>query len=209
MSLSYLWSKFFSYIHGTCVIDSIFENDVRINPSCNIVSCNIGRYTYVGAYSQIVRAKIGRYCSISDHVFIGGANHPLNWASTSPVFENVRHSGPKKRFARIVVPQTPFTDIGNDVWIGHNVTIMAGIKICDGAVVGSGAVVTKDVPPYAIVGGVPAIILRYRFSEDTIQTLIDSEWWNLSDQDMSLIASSINNPKEFVKKVFELKYKNN
>lgn len=85
------------------------------------------------------------------------------------MFQNVRHSGPTKRFARLDVPKNQKTIIGNDVWIGHNVTVKQGVTIGHGAVIGSNALVTKDVPPYAIAGGVPAKIIKYRFKEDIIE----------------------------------------
>ena len=72
--------------------------------------------------------------------------------------------------------------IGNDVWIGSNVTILGGITIGHGAIVATGAVVTKDVPPYSVVGGVPAKVIRYRFSEEKIQELLDEKWWEWNDE---------------------------
>ena len=72
-------------------------------------------------------------------------------------------------------------NIGNDVWIGANAMILGGITIGDGAIIGAGAVVTKDIPPYAIVGGIPARIIRYRFPNDVINALLSSQWWNLSE----------------------------
>ena len=94
--------------------------------------------------------------------------------------------------------EQPKTIIGNDVWIGDQCFIKAGVKVGDGAVIGAHAVVTHDVPPYAIVGGVPARVIRYRFDEETINSLLNSEWWNLNDKDLSVFAQYIQN-KEITK----------
>ena len=107
-------------------------------------------------------------------------------------------SGPKKRFAKHEFDGILRTVIGNDVWIGKRAIIKAGVKIGDGAVVGAGAVVTKDVPPYAIVAGVPAKIIKYRFDEDTIAQLLKTKWWNLSDEELEKRAGNITNVHEFL-----------
>lgn len=125
---------------------------------------------------------IGRFCSIACGVkfLFNSANHTLNSLSTYPFplfFEewdldvsNVASSWDNK--GDIV--------IGNDVWIGYEAIIFAGVTIGDGAIIGSRAVVTKDVPPYGIVGGVPAKLIRKRFSEEIISTLLEIRWWNWS-----------------------------
>ena len=91
------------------------------------------------------------------------------------------------------------TEIGNDVWIGEHATIKAGVKIGDGAIVASGAVVTKDVPPYAIVGGVPARLIRMRFGEDTVKRLLASRWWRYSHTQLS--AVDITDPGAVLKEI--------
>ena len=87
-----------------------------------------------------------------------------------------------------MLPKLKKTIIGNDVWIGQRVVVKSGCRIGDGAVVGAGAVVTKDVPPYAIVGGVPAKVIRMRFSEDIIERLKEIKWWDYSDDRLKAIG---------------------
>lgn len=202
MDLSYLYGKFFKKIlRGKCVINSQIHKTAKINSGATIVDSTIGRYTYTCYDDEIVNCEIGQFCSISDDVIIGGAEHPIMWVSTSPVFQNVKHSGPKKRFAKHEFAGIPRTVIGNDVWIGKRVIIKAGVNIGDGAVVGAGAVVTKDVPPYAIVAGVPARIIKYRFDEDTTAQLLETKWWNLPDEVLEKRAGNITNVQEFLKEL--------
>ena len=185
MKLLYLYSKLVKKLQGTCVINSKIDKTSVVGTSCNISSSLMSKYSYCGNDCQIVNTEIGAFCSISDHVFIGGAEHPVDWVSTSPVFQNVRHSGPKKRFAMFNLPKSKRTVVGNDVWIGHGVTIKQGVTIGNGAVVSSNALVTKDVPPYAIVGGVPAKTIKYRFPQEVIDRLEEVQWWNLPDEEIT------------------------
>ncbi len=186
-------------LHGHAIHNCKICKGADIDVICNLLDSYIGRYSYISHDSQVVNAEIGSYCSISDHVYIGGAEHPMEWVSTSPVFQNVTHSGPTKRYARHELPKLPRTYIGSDVWIGHNVTIKAGTSIGHGAVIGSGAVVTKDVPPYAIVGGVPAKVLKYRFDDETIKLLLESKWWEASDETLDEIGMLAKEPVKFCK----------
>ena len=150
----------------------------------------IGNYNYIGSGTMFLNAKIGNYCSIANGVKIGQMQHDLNCVSTSThIFGSKRGI---TNFNGYLEPAT----IGNDVWIAANCVIMQGVTIGNGAVIGAGAIVTKDVNSYEIVGGVPAKHIRYRFDEDTIKMLEDSQWWNLP-------------PKEAVKKCKELQGKVN
>jgi len=199
MDLSYLYGKFFKKIvRGRCVINSNIHKTAKINSGATIVDSTIGRYTYTCYDDEIVNCEIGQFCSISDEVVIGGAEHPTSWVSTSPVFQNVKHSGPKKKFSEFDFEGIKKTVIGNDVWIGRRAIIKAGVTVGDGAVIGSGSVVTKDIPPYAIVGGVPAKVIKYRFDENTIAELLKTKWWDLPDEKIESVAYLINKPADFL-----------
>ena len=205
MKVSYLYGKLMKKLQGTCILNSYIDQTSVVGTSCNVVSSRLGRYSYCGNDCQIVNTEIAAFCSISDHVFIGGAEHPLDWVSTSPVFQNTRHSGPSKRFAKFDLPKSKKTIIGNDVWIGHGVTIKQGVVIGDGAVIGSNALVTKDVMPYAIVGGVPAKTIKYRFPQEVIDRLEEIQWWNLPNERINEVVDlfHIKNPTlEDVNKFF-------
>ena len=188
MNVKYLYGKLMKKLHGTCVLHSRIDRTAVVGESCNIVDSVMGRYSYCCSDCQIVDAVIGGFCSISDHVYVGGFEHPSDRISTSPVFMDVRHSGPSKRFARFAAPVSKRTVIGNDVWIGHGVTVKKGVSIGDGAVIGSNAMVTKDVPPYAVVVGNPARIVSYRFPEEIIARLEEIQWWNLPDEKIAEAA---------------------
>lgn len=202
MSISYIYAKIVrKYLIGKALLNCDVHKSCVIGTGCNMVNLKMGKYSYYGNDGQCVNCDIGAFCSISDHVFIGGAEHPVDWVSTSPVFQCVKHSGPSKRFASHTPPATKQTVIGNDVWIGHGAIVKQGVNIGDGAVVAAGAVVTKDVPSYAIVGGCPAKIIRYRFSDDIIKGLLNSQWWNMDDEKISELGVYVDNPDAFLRKL--------
>ncbi|MCJ2542640.1 Vat family streptogramin A O-acetyltransferase [Thermostichus vulcanus] len=131
-------------------------------------------YPFVGD-----RLIIGKFCAIARGVkfIMNGANHAIAGFSSFPFFifgQGWEGSEP----APESFPDKGDTVIGNDVWIGYEATLLPGVKVGDGAIIGAKAVVSRDVPPYAIVGGNPARILRYRFSEEVIQELLQIAWWN-------------------------------
>ena len=147
----------------------------------------LGYGSYIGHHSNLT-AKIGRFCSISNHVICNAGIHPFQapFATTSPCFFSLRKQNGAAFATQQMLNEIKTTDnegafdceIGNDVWICEGVFINGGIHIADGAVVLAHAVVTKDVPPYAIVGGVPAKIIGYRYDEATIKWLLNGQWWN-------------------------------
>lgn len=203
--LKYLYAKFINRLRGTAIKNSSIDKTSHIDTGCNILEVNMDKYSYCSHDSQIVCCDIGAFCSISDHVYIGGAEHSTSWLSTSALFyKNKSYGWPKKCFSNFDLPATKRTSIGNDVWIGHGAIIKAGVSIGDGSVIGAGAVVTKDVPPYAIVGGCPARVIRYRFDSDLIKQLLDTQWWSLDDEKISVASPYIREPERFIEMVKKL-----
>lgn len=145
----------------------------------------IGAHTYIAANTEVENADIGKYCSIADHCRIGMSSHSLSYLSTSPVFTQTINALQETWIEKDVFEHKSDDErayIGNDVWIGSHVLVNGGVHVGDGACIAAGAVVVKDVPPYAIVGGVPAKIIRYRFSPEIIDKLVKIQWWSLPEE---------------------------
>ncbi len=136
----------------------------------------VGMYTHGSCFEKgnlDCYTTVGRYCSIAADVHVFNRNHPMNFKSTHAFFFNPILKYTKKD----LVQYTPL-EIGNDVWIGYGVIILPNVtKIGDGAVIGAGSVVNKNVPPFAVLVGHPAQVVRYRFSKETIERLLKEKWW--------------------------------
>ena len=204
MTLTYLWSKFMKNLPRSATVGCSFEKPSKLNAQSSAVNATMGRYSYCGYGSKLFNCKIGRFCSVSDNVCIGLASHPMEWVSTSPAFHFGRGSIPKDLAAHNYQSDPPLTVIGNDVWIGQGALIKPGITIGDGAVIAMGSVVTKDVPPYAVVGGNPAKIIKMRFSEELIQRLLASKWWDLPPEKLKEYAPDIQDPERFLERIEKL-----
>lgn len=168
---------------------SCVSKKARICRNVIMFHSSVEDYSYISPNTRLVHAHVGKFCSIAGDCAIGMGTHTLKYKSTSPIFTS-RHNSTGSRW----VDTNSYNEykeiyIGNDVWIGQRAMVMGGVKIGDGAVIGAGSVVTKDVPPYAIVGGVPAKIIRYRFKPETIEKLLIEQWWNKSDE---FIKNNIN-----------------
>lgn len=173
----------------------------------------IGYGSYIGNGCNL-NANIGRYCSIASNVKTITGTHPTRkFVSTHPSFFSVREQAgftyvSSNRFQEDITvdPEGHLAEIGDDVWIGNNVLILPGVHIGSGAIIAAGAVVTKDVAPYSIVGGVPARMIRLRFDEKQIKELLEIKWWNKPKEwiehhsdlftDINDFLSEVNSEKE-------------
>ena len=152
-----------------------FEDEVRVSSNAEISHTKIGYLSSVGRYTKITHSEIGKFCAISWDSTINAISHPYNHLTIS-AFPYVPHIGHfvvkrKQNYKKVIIK--------NDVWIGANSVILPGITIGNGAIIGAGCVVTKDVPDYAIVVGVPAKIIKYRFEPEIIKKLLELQWWHL------------------------------
>ena len=171
---------------------------------CKLFHSSLGDYSYIGGYSRIIHADIGKFCSIAGETRIGMGTHTLDKISTSSIFteakNGTKHSWVKESavnpFKRVVV--------GNDVWIGVRTMVMGGVKIGDGAVIGAGSIVTKDVPPYAVVAGVPAKVIRFRFPQDQIDVLLAHPWWVLTEEKLRKRIELFQDSENIDEKIFKL-----
>lgn len=163
--------------HRAVVHNTTLGQHNSIDDGATIMSSTLGDYSYLASHASVNNATIGRFCSIGSGAHVSLGVHPTGFVSTHPAFYS-KDSRATPSFATSdhAAESEPIT-IGHDVWIGANALIMDGITIGTGAIVAAGAVVTKDVAPYSIVGGVPAKPIGERFDKSTATKLLASEWW--------------------------------
>jgi len=172
-------------INSTISFDSELGEECVIESNSCISSSILGRVVYVGNHTRMFKSRIGSYSSIGPRVTIGENEHHSNYITTSNFLLNNKLKN--LYFRNNEAPTT----IGSDVWIGIGATIKKGVTIGHGAIIGAHALVTKDVAPYAIVGGVPAKFIRYRFGEETRQDLLNSRWWLYEKNDLNSLLKGI------------------
>lgn len=160
--------------------DSVIDKSARVHRRVKVFHSKLGRFSYVGKRTSLIYTEVGAFCSIATDACIGMGEHSISKLSSSPLFSEKVNGTGATWTDKVVFPYSKVS-VGNDVWIGERAMVMGGVIIGNGAVVAAGAVVTKDVPPYAVVGGVPAKVIKYRFSPEVIEELEKLQWWSLPE----------------------------
>lgn len=209
MNIIYNLSRGLKYILNPKAIKlSNIDKRAKVLPGCQVVNSNIGKYSYIAYDTSIIYCNIGSFCSIAIDCYIGGPSHPIDWISTSPVFCKGRNVL-NYNFSKHEYNPFKITNIGNDVWIGAKCKIKAGVNIGDGAIIGMGSVVTKNIPPYEIWAGNPAKYIRKRFEQHIIDNLLSMKWWEMSKKKELKNYSICFNDKNKAKKMLREEYKLN
>lgn len=168
---------------------SHFSEQTVLHGRAVVVDSAFGRFSYCSG--TVRNCDVGAFCSIGPEAMVGGFGiHPTTMISTHPAFYSTSFAAGTTFVSENYVVEHSRTTIGNDVWIGARAMILDGVTVGTGAVVAAGAVVTKDVAPYAIVGGIPACTIRKRFSEEQIEVLLRSRWWELPEADLACNAAA-------------------
>ena len=192
------------------------NKQLKIGYMSSALNCNFGRYntlfdgvnlnnvklgdcSYVSDNTKIFKTRIGKFCSIGPNCNIGLGVHPLgSFVSTHPAFYSVRTPTGISFSDKNYIEEHRGIKIGNDVWIGSSSLVLDGVVIGNGAIIAAGSVVTKDVPAYAVVGGVPAKFIKYRFPENEIIELEKIKWWDTEIELLKNNFKSYHNVKEFL-----------
>ncbi len=181
--------------------DSEISGKSRLCPPFHLDRATVGDYSYIDRNSWISMAHIGKFCSIGMNFACGRGIHPTNGISTSPYF----YSDQKQSGASISTfnkfEERKWISVGNDVFIGMNVTVLDGVQIGDGAVLGAGAVVSKDIPPYAIAVGCPIRVIGYRFDDQVIEGLLRIKWWDKDEEHLKVIESLFFEVNEYLRRM--------
>lgn len=178
-----------------------FGEGVVVGPKTTLYECEVGRYSYFAASSTISRCRVGSFCSIGPHIEVGFGRHPTNYVSAYPSFYQPHDYSKADLGVNLEFEGFQTVNIGNDVWIGAHCLILDGVTIGNGAVIGAGAVIANDIPPYTLAGGVPAKVIRQRFTDDQIVFLENLKWW---DRDLEWIrahAPSFTNIDSLIERV--------
>ncbi len=184
-------------LEGPCVLSKgcAFTHPLRVGAFTSITNEEVQRKLLA-----LKCATIGRYCSIAPGVYTAPMEHPVETLSSSLALGGGLHSFGGRPDPQLQGENRPVT-IGHDVWIGARAGILGGVTIGTGAIVAAGAIVTRDVPPYAIVGGVPAKVIRMRFPEKTVERLLASQWWRWSPAALATLGVPLRAPEPVLERL--------
>lgn len=175
---------------------STFTPFTSLHRFAKLCNSHVGRYSRIGISTNLLNTTVGNFCLISRDSLVGLGAHPTNFLSPHSIF----YKKGRWKWHPEWCGDTKFNEedypitIGNGVWVARGCIIMDGVTIGDGAIVAAGAVVTKDVPPFAVVGGVPAKVVKYRFSPEIIERLLEIQWWNLPDEEITRVKDLFHIP---------------
>lgn len=190
-------SGFWAHINSYADRRSSFSEFNHLYMKTWLINTSLGRYTYISG-AKCGFSTIGSFCSVGPEAVIGGlGKHPTNYLSTHPAFFSTKKQAGKSFVEEDLFTEVNTTSVGNDVWVGTRAVILDGIKIGDGAIIAAGSVVTKNVPPYAIVAGVPGKVIRFRFDEKSIEKLLWLKWWDLDEDSIISISKKAQKTTEF------------
>lgn len=179
--------------HKNIAFNAIWDNKSRftdythLKRGSRLVNSIVGKYSRIGINCKIVNTTVGNFTAIGEDTVAGLGQHPTNYLTYHSIFYKKGNWGWHDDWVKYpegFQENKPIT-IGNNVWIGTRVVILDGVNIGDNSIIATGAIVTKDVPPYSIVGGVPAKVIKTLFDEDMRKRLDEIQWWNLSDEEIT------------------------
>lgn len=183
------------------ILNSSFGKYTQIGEFTNISNTVLDDYSYISEYSHVDNTEIGKFANIASNVRINPGFHPYEMPCQHHMLYRKKMYGfGENDEAFFNYREVQKVYIGHDVWIGQAAVIMPSVKIGNGAIIGSNAVVTKDVPPFAIVAGVSAKILKYRFTKDIIKKIEEIKWWEWSHEELNKRLDDLKDIRKFVYK---------
>lgn len=198
VNFGFFISKFLRWLNRPALRNCNIDKTAKICTGSNCIGVEMGRYSYMGKNNSVTNTTIGSFCSIASYCAIGGGDHNLKMISTSPIFVGEKNIFGKS-FGHVTPEMHKHVFIGHDVWIGENVFINDGLIIGNGAVIGAHSVVTHNIPPYAIVVGAPAKVIKYRFTPKEIDRIERSKWWEWSEARLAKEGDKFISIEEFEK----------
>ncbi|MER3482328.1 MAG: chloramphenicol acetyltransferase [Meiothermus sp.] len=167
-------------VHPTALVrESQLGSWTQVAEGAQLVESRLGDYSYVMEHVQAIYTTIGKFCSIASYVRLNPGNHPLERPSSHHfTYRSAQYELGEDDLAFFRWRRENLVSIGHDVWIGHNATVLPGVRVGNGAAIGAGAIVTKEVEPYTVVAGVPAKPVRRRFSPHLAERLEALAWWD-------------------------------